>query len=282
MTVCIGAICNKGEIGVVASDRMVTSSFPPIEFEHTRKKLLAITDYCVTSTAGNALKSINIIPKVITSLGKTPDIETIAQRTKDFYQMLRGDEAEALLLKPRTLNKEVFYTRGASIFPPDLFNIIDHQFNQYDYGLEILLVGVDLGGAHLFSISNPGLLNCFDTLGFHAIGIGYLHAIQVFIAHGYKTSCNLEEAINIVYAAKKADEVAPGVGTETDISFITESKTIDVDPIIIDQIEKIYDEVTKPKIEELKEKSARLLDLLAKAKEVADNGRSENKEKEIS
>jgi hypothetical protein len=281
MTVCIGALCNDATIGIVASDRMVTSTFPPIEFEHTRQKLTSVTNYCVILTAGNALKSVDIIPRVIASLGKTPNITTIAQTTKDFYQILRGNEAEELLLKPRTLTKEVFYTRGTSIFPPDLFNMIDHQFSQYDYGLQLLIVGGDNNGAHLFQVSNPGTVNCFDTLGFHAIGIGALHAIQTFIAHNYKVSYSLEEAINIVYAAKKAAEIAPGVGKETDISFIDEKDIIHVDPTIISEIAKIYDDVTKPKIEEVKEKSTKLRKLLdAKREEAEENeGGKDNKEK---
>ena len=37
MTVCIGAICENGRTGIVASDRMVTGRMPPIEFEHTKE-----------------------------------------------------------------------------------------------------------------------------------------------------------------------------------------------------------------------------------------------------
>ena len=198
--------------------------------------------------------------------------------------MLRGDEAEELLLKPRTLTKEVFYTKGTIIFHPDLFCLLDHQFYQYDYGLLLLIVGVDLMGAHLYAVTNPGIINCFDTLGFHAIGIGALHAIQTFIAYEYRQSYNLEEAINIVYAAKKAAEVAPGVGKETDISFVTETKIMYVDHEIIKEIGKIYDEVTKPKIEELKEKSVRLSQLFDKKteEEEKDNGASEGKEERAS
>jgi hypothetical protein len=264
MTVCVGAICEDGNTAVLASDRMVTSSFPPIEFEHTKRKIFPLTEYTVALTSGNALKPIKIIPKIKTSLGKNPDVESIAEKAKELYQFLRAEEAEELLFKPRTISKEVFYTRGAGLFPADLFNMIDHEFVRYDYGLELLLVGTDSLGAHIYSIRNPGIADCFDTLGFHAIGVGYLHAIQVFIAHGYKTSYNIEEAINIVYAAKKAAEVAPGVGKETDISLITEGKVIDIDPEIISELSTIYDEARKSPIQEIKEKSDRLKSLISK------------------
>ena len=276
MTVCIGAICDNGNTAIVASDRMVTSEYPPIEFEHTKRKIFPLTQYCLGLYAGFALKPVKIIPKIRAYLGKNPDIEEIVQKTKELYQFLRAEEAEELFLKPRTINKETFYTRGSGLFPADLFNMIDHEFVRHNYGLELLIVGVDKTGARIYWIRNPGLAECFDHLGFHATGVGYLHAIQVFVAHSYKLSYNVEEALNIVYAAKKAAEIAPGVGSETDISLIVrdddQSKVVTVDPEIIAELSRIYDEVRKPPVVEIKEKSARLAELLdSRAEKSTDN-----------
>ena len=88
-----------------------------------------------------------------------------------------------------------------------------------------------------------------------------------FIAHNYKTSYDIEEAVSIVYAAKKAAEAAPGVGQETDICIITQEGIINLLPEMIAELSKIYNEVRKAPVEEIKEKSKRLKDLLKKMEE---------------
>jgi 20S proteasome alpha/beta subunit len=263
MTVCVGAICQDKAAIVVASDRMVTTSMPPIEFEHTKRKIYDITNNCIALTAGNALIPIEIIPKIRAILTKTSMISQIAQNAKDIYQALRAQRAEELFMRPRAISKEIFYSRGASIFPPDLFRAIDHEFSTYNFNFDILLAGID-HEAHLYGITNPGIANCYDTISFHAIGIGYLHAVQVFIAHDYKVSYTVEEAVNIVYAAKKAAESAPGVGLETDISIITSNGINNLGRDVIEELSKIYYEVKKTPADEMKEKSIKLKKMLEK------------------
>lgn len=263
MTVCVGAICQDNNVAVVASDRMVTTSMPPIEFEHTKQKIFQISPNCISLTAGNALRPVELIPKLKTILTKIPPISQVAEKTKELYQILRSNQAEDIFLRPRTISKEIFYSRGASFLPPDLFRAIDRDFTSFNYGLDILIAGVD-NKAHLYGVSNPGIVNCYDTIGFHAIGIGFLHAIQIFIASSFKTSYNIDEAISIVYAAKRAAEAAPGVGQETDICLVTREQIVDLPEDIIKELANIYDEVRKTPSEEIKEKSQKLHALLTK------------------
>lgn len=283
MTVCIGAICQNQDVVVVASDRMVTTNMPPIEFEHTKQKIFEVSPNCVLLTAGNALKPVELIPKLKIVLSKKPSLSEISEQTKNLYQALRAAQAEDIFLRPRTISKEIFYSRGASFIPPDLFRAIDRDFTMFNYGLDILVAGVD-NEAHLYGVSNPGIANCYDTIGFHAIGIGSLHAIQTFIANGFKTSYNVDEAISIVYEAKRAAEAAPGVGQKTDICLITRDQILQLPGEIIKELAKIYDEVKKSPAEAIKEKSQKLHDLLNKEqlKEAVDetggdqNGGGEN------
>jgi 20S proteasome alpha/beta subunit len=266
MTVCIGALCNNGETVIIASDRMVTGNYPPVEFEHTKQKTYQITKQCVMLTAGDALKPIEIILPIKGALfnQKKTTIEFITEKTKELYQKLRAEMAENLYLKPRTITKEVFYNRGIGLFPPDLFRIIDSQFTNYNLRLDLIIAGIDDQGAHVYSVIHPGVKNCYDTIGFHAIGIGQLHSIQTFIAHQYTNSYNLVEALNIVYAAKKAAEVAPGVGNETDISII-DSKfgIVKLTDNIVKELSKIYEEVKVPIKKDLEDKRKKLHKLLS-------------------
>jgi 20S proteasome alpha/beta subunit len=104
---------------------------------------------------------------------------------------------------------------------------IQSQLDSYDYGLEILIGGVDSEVAHIYSIDAPGTSKCFDAIGFHAIGSGLPHAINTFIAKDYNQSFPLREALLIIYEAKKISEKAPGVGENiTDISVISNKRII--------------------------------------------------------
>lgn len=269
MTICIGAICNKGRAAIVASDRMVTSNFPAIEFEHTQKKIVPLTKYCLISTAGNALKPIEIIPRLKTLVQeklKTPNIEYIVENAGEIYQFIRSKEAESNHLKPRTITSELFYTRGTQIFPHDIFAVIDSRFHQHDLGIILLIVGIDSKGAHVFTIRNPGIFDCYNSIGFHAIGSGALHSLQTFISCRYKVEYDLTEALNIVYAAKKAAEVAPGVGLESDIYVINENDYYALDDKIISELERIYEDVHITPVEELKQKTDKLKEFLNKMK----------------
>ena len=51
MTICIAAICADRKEVLLASDRMVTISFPSTEFEHDTAKFIKITDRCYMGTA---------------------------------------------------------------------------------------------------------------------------------------------------------------------------------------------------------------------------------------
>jgi hypothetical protein len=39
MTICISMLCRDSKSVVVAADRMTTSNYPPMEFEHKKKKI---------------------------------------------------------------------------------------------------------------------------------------------------------------------------------------------------------------------------------------------------
>ncbi len=56
MTVCIAAINEKHKLIAFATDRMVTATFPPIEFEHSMPKVTQINNYCIALSAGDALR----------------------------------------------------------------------------------------------------------------------------------------------------------------------------------------------------------------------------------
>ena len=92
---------------------------------------------------------------------------------------------------------------------------------QHNLQLEVMVAGIDDSGAHLFAITHPGILLPMQTTGFAAIGTGGTHA-AVRISLGQQTpDVKLPETIYNVYEAKRASEVAPGVGQLTDMAILT-------------------------------------------------------------
>ena len=111
---------------------------------------------------------------------------------------------------------------------PDLIMKIHHEIEVYNYRLDIILAGISNGKAHIYGVFNPGISQCFDALGFHAIGSGLPHALNTLIARNCNQDTSLSEALLAVYEAKKLAEKAPGVGTKrTDICVITPQKRVE-------------------------------------------------------
>ncbi len=98
--------------------------------------------------------------------------------------------------------------------------IIDEQLATYDYGLEVLVAGVDSDGAHIYKIDNPGTAECFDTIGYHAIGSGEPHAIYSLVDAGHTHAATLQQTMWSVFEAKKLAERAPGVGVAGDFAVV--------------------------------------------------------------
>ena len=205
-------------------------------------------------TAGDALRPIEFLPQSIAAISeqkKPPEIAGIVDILKNWYQHERMRRAEELFLKPRTINAQTFYSQGANIFPKEVFGYLDERFTSFDYGVELLVAGVDSTGAHIYSVHNPGVAGCWDSLGFHAIGVGQMHAVQAFVAERYDAACSLVECMYVVYEAKRVAEAAPGVGTDTDMYVIIDGKALSVSQDNVNKLAQVYGDVTEPRKQEI-------------------------------
>lgn len=253
MTVCIGAICDNGKSIVAVSDKMITAAPPYVEFEHDLIKLEELSNKCLALTAGSALRHIELCRSVKRKISEeeSPNIASIVSTVKGEYSNLRKKKAEEIHLTPRGLTLEDFYEKKVALFPRELSFGIDNDIIKFNYGIHMLLSGVDESGAHIYRIDNPGISECFDSLGFNAIGIGQDHAVLSLIGNKYTTKMDLNEATYLVYEAKRKSEIAPGVGGETDIFVIKDEKIIELSTEKIKDIEKIYEKRIKPRKKEI-------------------------------
>jgi len=127
---------------------------------------------------------------------------------------------ERILIPKGFSGFQEFYKAQTHLLP-DIAMSIQHEIDRYDYGLEVLIGGIKDGIAHIYGIFDPGTSECFDAIGFHAIGSGLPHAINTLIAREHHSGISLEETLSMVYEAKKVAEKAPGVRRDiTDICIL--------------------------------------------------------------
>jgi 20S proteasome alpha/beta subunit len=250
MTICLAVICDKGERVIMASDSMLTSSGLSIEFEHRKPKLMAVSNNCVMATAGDALVHTELHEATCESaeaLNK-PTVGQIVDCVKKAYTGLRQQKIVETILLPKGFEGiDDFYHKQRNIMP-EIAMTIQRQIDRFDYGLDVLLGGVDTR-AHIHGIENPGTSAPYDSIGYSAIGSGYPHATTTFIANEYHEDFPLHSALLVAYEAKKISEKAPGVGANmTNMCVIAKNG---VKMLSDNDIRKI-DQVYKSRIEEQK------------------------------
>lgn len=244
MTLCMAALCtdpDDGDLVVVAADRMVTyGGF--IEHEHTVPKIVQATPYAVTMIAGDSLIGTRLAKAVAAEVGPTnPDIASIADRMATGYTDMRKEQLNTQILALRGLDLANFYARQGAL-NAQLVMVLDQAMSQHNPGVELLVVGVDSGGAHIYSVTNPGKPEReHDVIGYAAIGSGGIHALQAMIGFRHSVTDGLRETVFRVYAAKRRAEVAPGVGVDTDMAIVSASGVRFLDASALQALAKIYD-----------------------------------------
>jgi 20S proteasome alpha/beta subunit len=227
MTVGIGALCDNGKSAVIAADKMVTFGAPMnlLMEPPTFQKITKINERCALNFSGSVPDGEEIVAATLHqagSLARSPT-ERVAGVVKSAYVNLKKKRVEETILAPLlSADFSQFQTLVAQSSSSQILQQVLGLISQHNMQLDLLVAGADDSGAHLFIESHPGLVAPADTMGFAAIGSGGLHAaIRLSLAQHTKAS-TLVDAVYGVYEAKKAAEVAPGVGKLTDMAFIKE------------------------------------------------------------
>lgn len=244
MTICLAAICDNGKSVVLISDSMITGEHLSIEFEHKTPKIIVLTENCAVATAGDALAHTELFEAVNLKVDKlrTPRIAEIVECIKSCYVDLRQREVKERILNPRGIpNLRTFYQIQGSLVR-EIALTIQSEIDSYEYGLEILIGGIDEAGAHIHLVDDPGTSVAFDSIGYHAIGSGYPHAVTTLIANDYHQQFSLPKALLITYQAKKIAERAPGVGSKiTNMAIITKRGVRFFTPEEVLKLDEIYE-----------------------------------------
>lgn len=218
MTICIAALSDNGNGCVLTSDQMVTAHFPiGYEFENEEvEKIVKISDSAYILISGDILfanEIINEANKKIMAENITA-IDGIAETLRSAYQTYRNIYITRKELEPRGLSL-VFYYNNHQRLQPQIVQMIDAEFANFNTGVSFIVVGKNESLFHIYTVSNPGQLFSHNCIGYAAIGTGAPHATYSLIEANYKKSLNKEKVRELVEKAKIRSEVAPGVGSKT-------------------------------------------------------------------
>jgi hypothetical protein len=255
MTICIAALCEKGKGCIIAADREITASALSLEFEHRESKIDLFFKKCVVMSSGDALLSEEIIAKTRLAIpsGKEITVLSLAEKLRDIYMAIHLDRAESVILRPRGYNWQDFKEKGAQQLSPLAYQEITNQL--FNFGInvvEFLVAGVDNTGSHIFRVHYNGMvggswLEWCDKLGHREVGIGALHASTYLSIEGQYSGLGVAETIYNVFCAKKIAELAPGVGSSTDLAIIFENGVAFADKKMIDALASMRNDSKKNK-----------------------------------
>jgi 20S proteasome alpha/beta subunit len=247
MTVCIGAICQSGDdqISVVAADRMMTYGSPMnLQTEPPLKKIIPLTDSCVLLFSGSVFDGEEVAKRVKTEIGAAnATVHQIAERVSAAYVDLKRKRVEETILQPFLgIGFSEFRALAAQAPASQVLNQVIAMIGQHNLNLELLVSGSDDSGCHLDIIDHPGMLLKVGQTGFATIGSGGLHAAVWLSLSKHTRLASYADTVYNIYEAKKAAEVAPGVGQETDIGVIVGGKFSFLDGPMFELLEKAHKE----------------------------------------
>jgi len=251
MTVCIAATSAKKKAVVVASDRMLSAHFLHLEFDHLNAKIDILGDSCVGLSAGDALPIGELFGAAygVSTQLQNPQIGQIAERIKEAYIDLRKRRVEEQYFRPRGITIDEFYQNGLiRQFPTEVAMSLDDMVRRANFGVELIVAGVDGNGAHIFGIADPGIAASYDRVGYHAIGSGMSHALLGLVSANQHWANNINQTVFNVYCAKRQAEAAPGVGDAIDMRIVTRDGCRPLDEPQLSTLEETRKKVFEPQL----------------------------------
>jgi 20S proteasome alpha/beta subunit len=191
------------------------------------KKIVEIGGMAVLCYSGSVPDGEEIIRKsrtVIAGIEK-PAVDRIAEEVRVAYEHLKRKRIEETILRPWLgADFPQFQDLIVKASASQLLMQIAGLVSQNNLQTDMLVVGADDTGHHLFTITHPGVCLHMNTLGYATIGNGALHAGISLSLNRHNAADPLAKAIYRVYEAKKSAEVSPGVGKLTDMTIIRAGK----------------------------------------------------------
>jgi hypothetical protein len=256
MTVCVATISKDGQI-FGASDRMLTVQ-NYMEYEPPASKILFIPNRpIVLMWAGHSALIAEVL-QLLRGMMFWRDKEEgpvewfifdFVKAYQSAFAQVKQRWATTHVLLPLGMDFKVFWD-GIKDRPDAMNADLTRRLVEYEMpegqDIEVIIAGHDGSGCHLWAGHN-GDVQCFDTSGFAAIGVGAIHATSQLMTARFGRMLPNYSAMVLTHLAKKRAEAAPGVGTETDMFMIVPSHadptkwvSLQVGPPMMGQLEKDY------------------------------------------
>jgi 20S proteasome alpha/beta subunit len=259
VTVCIATIFSWnyaadgqapqwGQAILTASDRQITAG--DIQYEPQQQKILFLRHNVLILIAGDYALNTQALKDVKEQAQSRHSVKAydIAKAYGVAVQALQRRAAEDEILAPLGLNTDTFLAQQKDMSDAFIDRITNQLQSFQGADVQALIVGVEPNSANVYAVDFRGNVGCFDDVGFTAIGIGSWHSRSMLMQSGYVNWRQLPEALASIYAAKKAAEVAPGVGTHTDINIVLREGTVSIAatwPHVYNKLNEIYSQFLK-------------------------------------
>ncbi len=279
MTVCLVGLfhINPGApkdpmefAAIVISDRMITVG--DIQYEPNQVKFGALCDNVFLSIAGDYALHSQAFKETRSHLKgrKTAspyDVATIYGRC---IQRIKHKEAEDLYLAPLGMNMDTFISQQRELSETFVENVINQMQSYKGDDVEALIVGLENNSAQLYHVDSRGTCLCLDDVGYGVIGSGAWHARSFLTQISYSNTTPYVQALAAVFAAKKAAEAAPGVGTVSDIYLITRFGCERIIPETAEKLEELHKAFQLKRRQLINEVISELVQFLIPARESMD------------
>jgi 20S proteasome alpha/beta subunit len=243
MTICLALVCESGKSLVAVADRMVSVESLSLEFEQGARKIEQIGEGFAALTAGDALAHTDLLDDAREKVSglHQPSVREVAGAVEECFARHRQNLAEKLVLRRIGLDYQSFLEQQQTLSDVLVMGL-STEYRAVELGVELLVGGVDLSGAHLYGISDPGIAECYDSIGYAAIGSGLPHAEGFLTEADYSPQISLNRGIWLAYVAKKRSERAPGVGSRfTDILTIDTAGRISfLNSVVLGKLDSVY------------------------------------------
>jgi len=246
MTICIAAIANERYV-IMAADRTITLNLEPMEFGHGHSsKLYELTPGVVLGAAGAPV----YLPELMDELRRRPPKGANGDwvsRASNAMTNLRRLKIEQQILRKYGWNFETYekYYSEGNLLEAHARKILE-EMDRYHLCVHLVSGAVQRRHGSIHGIEDPGVVDCFDAIGYTATGSGENYALQTLVRSDYTSGTPLKEAIYLVFEAKKAAEQAIGVGRRTDIRVVvSDARNIQLSDEQIAGLGHIYENKAK-------------------------------------
>jgi len=260
MTVGIASLCETEDDDskvILSADRMVTTGLvAPIEYEHTESKMLPLVEDDELVVMGVGAGSLSFIDDFFYNLrnkieeDNLENVREIAVESTDIFKDILHETINRQVLNP--LGFELSDLKNQQQFHPQvlqsLLQDVTEKQEQVYGSLQIMLVGIDKSGGHIYSVQNGDIAR-HDSIGYHSIGSGTHPAHSTFISNRYDSACDINNALLSVVEAKMQAEEAQGVGRDMDIAVISKDGFEELDNGEIQKLRNIQEEIAEKQVQ---------------------------------